>query len=99
MFILDTTSKVLRLITSAAINVDVAANWADIPAAGGFTPGNTLTKISTATTTTLVAAPAAATTRQIKSLFITNRDATNPVTINLEEFDGTNAARPIKSPS
>lgn len=93
MLFLDTTSKLVSVITSAAVSVDVVANWVDITASGG-TPGMSITKISTATTTTIVAAPAASTQRQVKSLYITNRDATSPVTASVELFDGTNAARP-----
>jgi len=52
MLILSSTSDIIRVVTSAAADVDVHASWVD-NASGTITPGRTNTApITTATTTT-----------------------------------------------
>lgn len=93
--ILPTTSDVLRLVTSAAVSLDVAADWMDY-ASSTVTPGATLTNISTATTTTVVAAPAASTARNIKAVTIRNKDGSASDDITVQRYNGTTAYEIIK---
>ena len=83
MIILDNTNEILELVTSAAVNVDVHAAWMDHTSSGG-TPGSTETAITTAATTTIVAAPGASTQRQVRFLSITNR-GTAAQTVRLQK--------------
>lgn len=80
--ILDSTGKSLEVITSAAVSTDYAVSYAD-NTASAFTPGNSAGNISTATTTTILAAPAASTQRQVKWLTVRNRDASVAQTVTL----------------
>lgn len=91
--ILPSTSSIISIVTTAAGDTEVAAAWADL-ASGVVTPGATVTNIATATTTTVVAAPAASTSRKIKTLSIYNNSAT-PQTLTVEQFDGTTASKII----
>ena len=61
MINLASTSDLLKVITSAAGTVAVHASWVDLPNGGtSSSPGRTNTAdITTATTTTVVASPAA----------------------------------------
>jgi hypothetical protein len=90
MLLLTSTSDVVRVITGSALTVDVHASWVD-NAAGTITPGRTNTAITTATTTTVVGAPAASTQRNVQTLNIHNKDISSNV-IAVEHFDGTTAA-------
>ena len=93
--ILTTTSDIVRVTTSTTADIDVAADWADITTTA-FTPGRTGTKISSAATTTVVAAPLASTQRQVKSLIIANVHASTSNVVTVEYYDGTNAHQSYK---
>lgn len=80
--ILDATTKKVQLVTSAAVTVDVFATWFD-HAAGVVTPGSTPTAITTATTTDIVAAPAASTQRNISEIMIRNKHASTSVDVTV----------------
>jgi hypothetical protein len=78
MLILETTTDILELVTSAAADVDVTASYVDIsnavpPVTQGT--GTQLTAINTAATTTIVAAPGASKYRNVKALTIRNKHA------------------------
>lgn len=75
--ILTSTDK-LQLTTSAAADIDVVASYVDSTGVSGsnVTPGNDPTNIATATTTDIVAAPAASTFRMVKWLNVRNKHAT-----------------------
>lgn len=89
MLILASTSDIIRVVTSAAADVDVHASWVD-NASGTITPGRTNTApITTATTTTIVASPGASTQRNVKQLNITNTHATVSTLTTVQHFDGT----------
>lgn len=97
MLLLSTTGSLVRVITGSAGTIEVAASWVDVPTP--FTPssnstpsGDVPTSISTATTTTVVAAPGASTIRNVKDLSIANDHATTSNLITVEQFDGTDAA-------
>lgn len=90
MIVLTTTSDVLRVATSAALALDVHASYVDNTAAT-YTPGRQNTAITTATTTTVLGAPGAATQRGLKKLSAVARGGANTVTV--EYFDGAAATR------
>lgn len=93
MIILSSTTHTLELLTGSAVNVDYSVDWADITTSA-FTPGNSNGQITTATTTTLVSAPAASTQRQIKRISIINISTTTAQTITLK-FDVSGTERYI----
>lgn len=82
------TSDLVRIVTSAAADVDVQASWVD-QTTSGFTPGRTNTIVTTATTTTIVGSPAASTQRAVTSLKIRNDHASTANTITILHTDGT----------
>lgn len=87
MLLLTLTTDKLQLITSSTANIDVTATYIDRDQSTGVVglADRQLTATSTATTTDIVAAPAATTTRNIKALMIRNRHASssNDVTVQL----------------
>lgn len=96
MLILNSTSDLIRVVTSAAGTVDVHASWVD-KATTGITAGRTNTvNISTATTTTVVASPASGVERTVKFMAIRNRHASTANTITVLHSDGTNIPEIIR---
>jgi plastocyanin len=86
-YLVDTNDK-LDLVTSAAGDVDVSAFYADMNSSFAVSGlGKQLTTITTATTTDVLAAPGASTTRLAKSITIRNTHATvaNDVTLRLND--------------
>lgn len=92
--ILDTTDS-LRLVTDAAITVDVVASHIDKNSTT-YTPDVTATAITTATTTTIVGTPAASTQRKITSLSIRNKHASTGVNVTVQFFNGSTAYEVVK---
>lgn len=91
MIFLNGTTETLELLTSSTSDIDYQINWVDVIPSTGATPGSSEGKITTATTTVIVAAPVAGTSRQIKSIFIKNIHATTPNTVSVsKEISGTN---------
>lgn len=93
MINLDTTTALLRLVTSAACDVQVNASYTDFTAPDTFTTDGQNTLITTATTTTIVSSPGASVKRNIKGAHIRNAHATTAVTITIEHTDGTTAVK------
>ena len=93
MLNLASTSDVIRVVTALAASIECHASWADVSASGGTVAlGRTNTPaITTAATTTIVAAPAAATVRNVRHLNITNAHASASTKVTVEHFDGTTA--------
>jgi hypothetical protein len=89
MLLLASTTDVLQIVTSAAGQVDVHANWADISGTT-VTVGRTNSRIGTATTTNIVASPAASTSRNVKRVAVSNNHASVTNTVTFQHFDGTN---------
>ena len=93
--LLLTPTDILRIVTSAAANIQVVASFVDAPypatPSSNMSPDRQLTTITTAATTTVVAAPAALTRRNIKYLNISNNHATVSCQVGVELFDTTNA--------
>jgi hypothetical protein len=81
MISLTTTSQKLEVTTSAATAVDVLVSYVDHTTSGGVL-GDQNTLITTATTTDVLAAPAASTQRQVKMINIMNTGASaNIITV------------------
>ena len=88
MITLDATDETLELLTGAAVNTDFYVAWAD-QTTTAFTPGQTDGQATTATTTTITAAPGASTQRQIKYATIRNRSTTTAQTVTLKHDKAT----------
>lgn len=81
MLLLTTTNESVEVVTGSALNLDYIVSWADMTTSA-FTPGSDDGQITTGTTTTIIAAPAASTQRQVKSISLRNVDtAANVVTV------------------
>jgi hypothetical protein len=93
MLLLTSTSDIVRVVTGAATAIEVHASYADNNA-GTITPLRTNTSISTATTTTIVAAPASGVQRNVRGLYITNNGAAASQ-VEVQHFDGANSAELI----
>lgn len=90
MLNLASTSDLLRVITSAAADIEVYCAWVDLNGTT-VTPGRTCSpSITTATTTTVVASPAASTVRNVKHINITNNSSSVSCRVTVDITDGTN---------
>jgi hypothetical protein len=96
MLVLDTTTALVRLVTSAACDVQVNASYIDFTAPSTFTSDGQNTLITTATTTTIVSSPGASIKRNVTDCSIRNAHATTAVTIGVEQTDGTTATKIIQ---
>lgn len=85
--LVNTTDK-LQLVTGQAVTVDVSAHYGDY-ASGSVTLGRQLTAISTATTTDILAAPAASTARKVKALTVRNKGSSNVDVTVVYDANGT----------
>lgn len=82
MHILSDTGTTLTLVTGSAVSTDYVIDYVD-HATTSFSPLSGRGNVATATTTTIVSAPAANTTRQVKSIKITNRHASSAQTVQV----------------
>jgi hypothetical protein len=89
MLLLTSTSDLVRVVTSAAGDIQVHASYVDVSGAT-IMPLRTNALIATATTTTIVASPAASTQRNVKGLYITNNSTSISQNIAVTHTDGTN---------
>src|SRR3989304_3603886 len=87
MLLLTSTSDLVQVVTGQAVTTDVHASWVD-NASGTIPPGRTNTAITGATTTTVVASPAASMQRNVQTLIIINKDASAD-NITIRHSDGT----------
>lgn len=92
MMNLASTSDVLRIVTGAAADIRVHASWVDLSGTTVTPDGGPLAPITTATTTTVVPAPAASTVRNVTGLYITNNSASASCSVGVEVTDGANVA-------
>jgi len=74
MIILKATTESLQMTTSTAAGLDISVSYSDITTTT-FNPSSNELKISSATTTAILAAPAASTQRQVKLITVSNRDS------------------------
>jgi hypothetical protein len=90
MLLLTSTSDLIQITTGSAANaIEVHASYVDINGTT-ITPQRTNTKVTTATTTTVVGSPAASTQRNVKGLYITNNSAGTSCNVSVNHTDGTN---------
>jgi hypothetical protein len=92
MLLVNSTTDSLTLVTGSAGTIQWKADYVDNNA-GTITPGHTANgpAISTAATTTIVAAPGAGIQRNVKRIIINNTHATVANLIRVSHTDGTNA--------
>lgn len=89
MLLLTSTSDIIRVVTGTAVStITVHVSWVD-NASGTITPGRTNTNITTATTTTVSGTVGASTQRNVRSIMITNNNATTSSQVTVQHFDGT----------
>lgn len=84
MLLLTATTDSLQFNTGSALSLDWSCGYVDINA-NSFGPGSAQGNVSTATNTTIAAAPASGYQRQIKTITCVNRDATNPQTVTVQK--------------
>jgi hypothetical protein len=82
VILLTATNQTLELVTSAATSTDVYVAFVDITTTT-FAPGQQNANIASATTTAILAAPAASTQRQVKFLSVRNKSTTASQTVTL----------------
>lgn len=88
MIILKATDEIIELETSSAADIDVSVSYADIDATDAVL-GSEETAIASATTTTILSAPAASTQRQVKQISVSNKGTvSNTVTVK-KDIAGT----------
>lgn len=95
MLNLASTSDLIRIVTSAAAQIECHSSWADLNGTTVTLGRQNTPAITTATTTTIVASPGASTVRNVRHLNITNDHASQSCTITVEHFDGTTASELI----
>ena len=85
MIVLNSSTDSLEIVTSAAGHIEYVISYADHTSTG-VTSSNSLGKIATATTTTVVSAPSAGVTRQVRGIMIANtsKSVDNTVTIQID---------------
>lgn len=89
MLLLTSTSDLLQITTASAVStIEVHASYVDVNGTT-ITPLRTNTRITTATTTTIVGSPAASTQRNVKGLYITNNSAGSSCNVAVNHTDGT----------
>jgi hypothetical protein len=89
MLLLTSTSDLVRVVTSAAGDIQVHASYVDVDGTT-ITPLRTNTLITTATTTTVVSNPTGTAKRNVKGLYITNNSSSVSQDIAVTHTDGTN---------
>ena len=96
MLILPNTSSLLRVVTGQAADIDVHASWADYDGTD-VEPNGANTAITTATTTTIVASPGSGVKRNVRSVFIRNKDASDSCDVTVVLNDGSITAELFKA--
>lgn len=91
MLNLASTSDIVRVVTSAAAQIEVHASWGDLTVSSGAVDldRQNTPAITTATTTTVVPSPSAGVKRNVKHLNITNDHASVACVVSVEHSDGT----------
>jgi hypothetical protein len=84
MILLTSTNDSLELVTSSTADIDWTTAYAD-HSTSAFTPGSNQGTLASATDTTIVAAPAASTQRQVKLITIRNRHASSSNTVTVQK--------------
>lgn len=85
MILLKATTESLQILTTTTAGIDYSVSYADITTTA-FTPSTNEGKIVTGTTTSVLAAPAAATQRQVKLITISNIHASASNTVVVQKL-------------
>ena len=86
---LEGSTDSLEVVTSTAISIDYQVSWSNVTATALTTPGVTVGNIASATTTTLIAAPAGSNWRHVRGVSLRNAGATaNVVTVQVNRSAG-----------
>lgn len=85
MIILKATTESLQLVSTSTANLDYSVSYSDITTTT-FSPSSNEGKITTATTTTILAAPAASTQRQVKLITVANTHASASNTVSIQKL-------------
>src|SRR6185295_9703842 len=88
MLFLTATTETFTLVTAAALSTDWSVGYVDMDTTVGATAGSAQGNVATATTTTVVAAPAVGVQRQLKSFTVVNKDASGTQTVTLNKVTG-----------
>jgi hypothetical protein len=98
VIVLASTSDIIRLVTSAASQIEVHASWGDLTVSTGAVDlgRQNTAHITTATTTTVVPSPGSGVKRNVRHLNITNDHASASCAVSVEHFDGTTAEELIQ---
>ena len=87
---LEGNTDALELVTSTSASIDYNVSWLNVTATALTTPGRTAGNVAAATTTTILAAPAASNWRHVRSIELYNAGtAVNTLTIQ-RDVSGTN---------
>lgn len=81
--VLEASTDALELVTSSAASIDYNCSWTDNTTTL-FTPGKSAGNVASATTTTVVSAPAASTQRNILNCTFKNASTTTANTLTLQ---------------
>ena len=90
MLVLTTVNDSVTLVTSNAVSTDWVVSYGDLSGTA-LTPGSGQGNVASATTTTIVSAPGAGVSRQIKSMLFVNKDATNSQIVQLFKVNSGNS--------
>jgi len=86
--LLTATTEIIELTTSTTASTDYTVSYVD-HTSSTFTPGSTQGNITTATTTTILSAPAASTQRQVKLITVRNKGTASQTVILKKDISGT----------
>lgn len=81
---LEGTTDSLEVVTTTTAAIDYHLSWSNVTATALTTPGTGNGQITTATTTTLLAAPAASNWRYIRAVHLTNVSTTTANTLTIQ---------------
>lgn len=90
--VLDATTDSLEVVTTSTAAIDYDCNWTD-NTTSAFTPGDSTGQITTATTTTVVAAPASSTQRNIQNCTFRNAGTVNNTLTIQKDANGSNRTK------
>lgn len=98
MLNLDTTTALVKAVTSSTADLDAIASYVDYKAADEtFVSEGQNTAITTATTTTIVSSPTSGYVRNVKGINLRNKHASTANTVTVKQTDGTTEVEVFKA--
>lgn len=90
MLLLTSANDFVQIgVSVSAVAIDAHVSWVDTSNAGAITPGRKNSTTTTAGLMIIAPAPPASTQRNIKTMNIRNKHATDPCQITVYHYDGT----------